>query len=219
MVSGTAVTDEPLLSPITGTPCVHCEYSVQEEWHRTDVEHHEEIRDEDHPVMGSRERKVEWDEVTETGGMMKLDSGRDAVPFYLRDGTGEVLVVPERAEVEAATTLEGPVEQSSPHYEVQGIKGLPFPYSTYSTGVRQMSEAVVPTDARVTVVGPVEIEDGTPQIRWTRRRGPSAKNRFLITLDEAGTAERSERRQMTRHLAIAAACVVGIIVVFALAAS
>jgi hypothetical protein len=197
MVTGTALAAEPLVAPVTGTPCVHWELSVSEDWRDPYPE--------------------EWLETNEApaprSGTVDHGATRRAVPFYVRDGTGDVLVTPDRAEITASSTFAGSVDRDDRAYYA-----LDLPEHPSSLGVRHVSEAAVPVQAMVTVVGPVDVDGGAAQIRWTQRGGPSAGNRFLVTTEEPVRAERAERRAMVRHFAVAAACLIGMVVVLAVVA-
>jgi E3 ubiquitin ligase len=70
-IVGTAQQKDPLLSPITGIPCVYYRYTIEEE--RRD----------------SRGRS-RWE---------VIDDGRSSAPFYLGDETGRILVEPAGAEM------------------------------------------------------------------------------------------------------------------------
>jgi E3 Ubiquitin ligase len=70
-IAGAAQQKSPLLSPITGVPCVYYRYTIEEE--RVDSK--------------GRSRWV------------AIDDGRSSTPFYLADDTGRILVEPEGAEM------------------------------------------------------------------------------------------------------------------------
>lgn len=213
VVEGAVVTDDPLISPITNTPCVYCTYSVEEEWRRewTVREQVPVYRDPRDP----RGRGIDYSEVThqksEVGTKVIAKDSR-STPFQVRDATGEVLVIPERAEVTGQPGFEGVVDRSSPMFEVPGVREQPD-----STGHRKLEEHLVPVGAQVTVVGPVETEGGTPRIRWEGRRRPSSRNPFVVTMQKAGDAARSDHRGMVRRFVVAGACLVGIVAVIAIA--
>lgn len=212
LVSGAAVTSEPLVSPVTGSACIYWELSVQEQWRSTRIERGTELRvSPDWRGPGVQPEhlmdKVPYEREVETGSGVK-DHGtiRRGAMFYLRDGTGEVLVDPDRAEVTASTTYEGTVDRSDPAYDAPGV-----PEHRSSLGVRHLREAVVPVDETVMVMGPVEVDGESPQIRWVGRRRPTAKNPFRISVEDPARVERAERRYMIRTFVVAALSLVGII--------
>jgi hypothetical protein len=199
MVSGTALAGDPLIAPVSGTRCVHWELSVKEDW-----------------LVEGRQRfeEEEWsEEMVPRSGTVDHGTFRNGVPFWIRDGTGDVLVDPDRAEITARKTFAGSVDRNDAAYHALDLEEH---YS--SSGLRHLEEAVVPVDGFVTVVGPVDLGDGSPQIRWTGRSGPSAGNRFLVTVEEPTRAEGTERRGMIRHFGVAATCLLGMIVVLAVVA-
>jgi len=213
VVAGTAVASNPLVSPITNTPCVYCTYSVEEEWRRewTVREKVPVHRDPREP----RGRGIDYREVTHQQskvGTKVIAKDSRSTPFQVRDATGEVLVIPERAEITGQPGFEGVVDRSSPMFEVPGV-----PEQPHSTGHRKIEEHLVPVGAEVTVVGPVETEGGAPRIRWQSRRRPSSRNPFVVTMQKASDAARSDHRGMIRRFVVAGACLVGIVAVIVIA--
>jgi hypothetical protein len=157
---------------------------------------------------------VPYEREVETGSGTK-DHGtiRQGVPFYLRDGTGDLLVDPDRAEVTASRTYEHTVDRSDPAYHATGVAE-----HRSSIGVRHVREAVVPVDQTVMVMGPVEIDGETPQIRWPHRRRPTAKNPFRISNEDPARVQRTDRRQMIKRFVIAGISLAGIVVILVLTA-
>jgi len=217
MVTGTVEAAEHLVSPVTNEACVHYDYEIHEDWHRTRIQRVKETVSTFDGSMydgmgGYRGSRDVWrDEVKEEAGTKRVASDSQAVPFTVNDGTGEVVVLPDRADFVGVTTFNDKVDASDPHYAVAGVDGL-----RDSAGTRQLSEAVVRVGDVVTVMGPVETENGAPRMRWTRTLGPSAKRRFLVTVEDPSGAERSERRQMIRRFVRATAYLAATIVIVAL---
>jgi hypothetical protein len=166
MVCGKAVGLGTLRSSITDTPCVAYEFVV-----------------------------LEASEDPQTPIESVIDAGRGATEFHVRDGTGEVLVVPDGAEIVGARS-----------------------YSGGAGGARSATEWVVPDGGDVTVLGRVAFEDGVPTIRddrgFFRRR-----SRYLITVEDPARAQRDERRGSLRRLAVATGCLLGIVLIVAVTAT
>ena len=175
MISGTADSADPLASPFTDSPCVYYEYSVSEDWIRS-----------------------------ETDGTIKLDSGENRTAFELHDATGSVTVVPDRADIDSPPPLKTTVDRNSPDYDVPGLGGLPFPFSDDSAGIRHFEESVIPVGAQVTVLGPVTVGDSGPVIEWKHSLGPGPSRPFLISHHEPGWAEHYEKKRMKRFFSVAA---------------
>lgn len=206
MVSGTAVVDEALLSPVTGTPCVYWEVSVTEPWEVVTYDVVEEVG----PTVpgGSRQRASN---VQTRSGATDHGTTRHGVAFQVDDGTGQVWVDPHAAEVIPAPTVHATVEPHEPAYHAIELREHP-----HSLGVRHVTEAVVRPGSPVAVLGPVHVDTTGTRISWTRRRLPGGRHPFRIMVDDPAWIQRAERRRMIRSFAIAAACLVGYLVLPAL---
>ncbi len=77
-IGGTVVSEQIIHAPFSQTPCVYCKYTIEQ------YEEHTE-RDSD----GKTKTHREW---------RTIASGEGAVPFYVQDETGKVLVQPSGAE-------------------------------------------------------------------------------------------------------------------------
>ncbi|HMJ63722.1 MAG TPA: GIDE domain-containing protein, partial [Candidatus Binatia bacterium] len=93
-VKGHADTTKPLMSYLSAAPCVDFHWRVDEHWSRivTETEQDSEGR--------TRTR------IRHESGWQTVASGGATIPFYLRDDCGEVLVMPEGAEIEPLDLLD-----------------------------------------------------------------------------------------------------------------
>ena len=88
-VKGTVKSDLPLETYLTETPSVWYKWSISEEWRKTET-----YRDKD----GNRKTRTK-------SGWRTVDSGGSYQSFFLEDDTGELLIEPEGAKIEAPTTM------------------------------------------------------------------------------------------------------------------
>ncbi|MFP4189244.1 MAG: GIDE domain-containing protein [Halobacteriales archaeon] len=145
-LEGKARSDKPLKSPFGGDNCVVCEYDV-EEYRMTDD-------------------GMEWQTV---------ESGTEALPFRVDDGTGEVRVEPDGAEfsLERDTRIEvdgseEPPERIRKFLEDEGVQADGFSDIIGIDGSvndRRYTERLAPVGDTVYVFGVAESEDGEAVIR------------------------------------------------------
>tara|TARA_B100001057_G_scaffold127737_1_gene126705 strand:+ start:2133 stop:2675 length:543 start_codon:yes stop_codon:yes gene_type:complete len=88
-VKGAVKSDAPLQTYLTERPSVWHEWSISEHWKKT-----ESYRDKD----GNRKTRTK-------SGWRKVDSGGGIQAFFLLDDTGELLIEPEGAKVDAPSTM------------------------------------------------------------------------------------------------------------------
>jgi hypothetical protein len=201
MVTGTVVADPWLISPSTGAECVYWEVSVKEDYQKVRVEHEETDYS-----LGSRRT---YREEVETGiGTFDHGTFRESTPFWVRDKTGGVYVVPDKADFKPKKTFSKSVRRGKPGYDAYGLGEV-----ERSVGVRQVDEAVIPLNEEVTVVGPAEVGPEGAQIVNRRRLGTSPRHPFLVTVDNPQRAQRRERRRMFRNFALAALCAIAMVVI------
>lgn len=106
-VSGTAESATPFTGFLSGKPCVHYSYDVEERWSRTVVETYQH-----NGKTRTRTRR-------ESGWTTVADGGESA-PFYLRDDTGALLIRPKGAKLEPVTLFEETVSRGHPLYYHKG---------------------------------------------------------------------------------------------------
>jgi len=134
---GTAEVEQPLVSYLAGTRCVHYQWKVEEHWSRTVTETHTDSQ-------GKSETRTRREE-----GWTTVASGGDAVPFYLKDDCGAILVRPAGAKLEAQSTFNETCGRSDPLYYAKG----PATSVANSDHRRRFTEDAIPLHAPLFVVG------------------------------------------------------------------
>jgi hypothetical protein len=136
-LKGTAESEIPLISYLAGTRCVQYAWQVDEHWSRTV---HETYTDaEGHTRTRTR---------TESG-WTKVAGGDQSTPFYLKDDTGIIRVVPEGATIHSITVFN---ETCSPNNDLYYGKG-PAHSVPDSTHRRRFHETALPLHTMLYVMG------------------------------------------------------------------
>jgi hypothetical protein len=136
-LKGTAESENPLASYLAETHCVQYTWQVDEHWSRTVVETYTDA----HGHSQTRTR-------TESG-WTKVAGGSYSVPFYLKDDTGVIRIVPEGATIHGVTVFNQTCSRSSPLYFGKGpASGVPD--STYR---RRFLETALPLHSMLYIVG------------------------------------------------------------------
>jgi hypothetical protein len=150
-LAGQAVSQEPLVAPGSGRPCLYYHHKV-EQVRRT------YSGDARHPLDAEKE----WYTVVE--------NERQA-PFYVRDATGDILVLPDGAKFETLETFFD--EPGSLGYEPAPGDSEPgvvdrvldsFDILEEDTGSYRTSEEIVPVGAPVVVYGSLHHTPGGSQV-------------------------------------------------------
>ncbi len=128
-VEGTAESEEFLTSYLAGRSCVYYEWSVEEEWERTSTD-----------SKGNKSTTSGWETVA---------SGGDRIPFYVKDDTGVVLILPERAEIKATSYFSETCSRQDRLYYAKG----PRKKVSNSTGRRRFQEKGIDAHAPLYVIG------------------------------------------------------------------
>lgn len=136
-VKGSAESESPLTSHLAGMRCVHYSWNVQEHWSRTVTETYTDSQGRTH----TRTR-------TETG-WKTVASGHKSIPFYLKDETGVIRVVPDGAKIEDKEVLDQTCDRTDPLYYLKG----PAQAVANSTHRRRFQENAVPLHSRLYVIG------------------------------------------------------------------
>jgi hypothetical protein len=138
-VKGEVKSDEPLTTYLTESPTVWYKWSVKEHWRRTETYTDSKGRTQTRTVSGWR----------------TVASGGTHQSFFLVDDTGELLIDPQGAKVDAPTTLSHHCGTSDPVYYGKGPSGA-IMNSTYR---RRFTEyALVPGD-NLYVLGPAKLRE------------------------------------------------------------
>ena len=136
-LKGTAESEMPLTSYLAGTRCVQYVWQVDEHWSRTV---HETYTDaEGHTHTHTR---------TESG-WTKVGGDSQSIPFYLKDDTGVIRVVPEGATIHSIKVFN---ETCSPNSDLYYGKG-PMHGVPNSTHRRRFHETALPLHIMLYVIG------------------------------------------------------------------
>ena len=100
-LKGTAESETPLTSYLAGAPCVQYAWQVDEHWSRTVTETYTDSKG--HTQTRTR---------TESG-WTKVAGGSQSIPFYLKDDTGVIRVVPDGAKIHSIKTFDETASRSS----------------------------------------------------------------------------------------------------------
>ena len=136
-VKGTAESDEPLTSYLAGARCVQYVWRIEEHWSRTVHETYTDAKGHVH----SRTR-------TESG-WTKIAGGEKSIPFYLKDDTGVIRIVPDGANINAVNTFNETCSPSSPLYFGKG----PEREIANTTHKRRFRETALPLHTMLYVMG------------------------------------------------------------------
>ncbi len=136
-LKGTAESEAPLQSYLNGTLCVTYKWQVQEHWSRLVTETSSDSRGHVH----TRTR-------TESG-WTTVAGGGEAVPFYLKDESGVVRIVPDKAAVHDKEVFERTCGRSDALYYDKG----PANAVANSDHRRRFRETAIPLHAELYVVG------------------------------------------------------------------
>jgi hypothetical protein len=136
-IKGTAESETPLTSFLAGVRCVQYEWHIDEHWSRTVVETYRDAQGRTH----TRTR-------TESG-WKTVAKGGESAPFFLKDDTGVVRIMPEKANIQNNKTFDETVSRQSPLYFDKG----PINEITYSTHRRRFQEGAIPLHALLYILG------------------------------------------------------------------
>jgi hypothetical protein len=161
-VKGSVMSDAPLQTYLTEKPSVWYEWSISEHWKKT-----ERYRDKD----GNQKTRTK-------SGWRKVDSGGSFQSFFLKDDTGELLIEPEGAKVDAPSTMSFSCSPTDPFYYEKG----PDRAIANSTHRRRFSERSLTPNDELYILGPAKLrqEVAKPMIAQSKE----AKYYFISTKSE-----------------------------------
>jgi len=136
-LKGAAESDAPLTSHLASVRCVQYAWQVDEHWSRTVTETYTDSKGHTH----TRTR-------TESGWTKVAGSG-EAIPFYLKDDTGVIRVVPDGASIQNVKTFD---QTCSPGDSLYYGKGPPHQIAN-STHRRRFHEMALPLHVPLYVMG------------------------------------------------------------------
>ena len=162
-VKGFVKSDAPLQTYLTEEPSVWYEGSISEHWEKTEY-----YTDKD----GNRKTRTK-------SGWRKVDSGGSYQSFFLTDDTGELLIEPEGAKVDAPSTMSYSCSPSDPLYYGKG----PDRAVADSTYRRRFSEHSLTPNDNLYILGPAKLRDDVAQPMIGQSKG--ARYYFISTKSEA----------------------------------
>jgi hypothetical protein len=136
-LKGTAESESPFTSYLAGVKCLHYAWQVDEQWRRV-------------VTSTTTDGKGRTRVTTRTeSGWTRIARGGESAPFYLKDDTGVVRIVPEGANIQANVTFNQTVGRSSPLYFGRCAAGE----IVNSTHQRRFHETALPLHAVLYVMG------------------------------------------------------------------
>ncbi len=136
-LKGTAESETPLTSYLAGTPCVQYTWQVDEHWSKTVTTIHTDSKG-----------HIQTSTHTESG-WTKVAGDSQSIPFYLKDDTGIIQVVPEGAKIHNTKTFDETVSRDNPLY----FEKAPQHEIANSTHKRRFHETALPLHTMLYVVG------------------------------------------------------------------
>jgi hypothetical protein len=121
-LKGTAESENPLTSYLAEVRCVQYKWQVEEQWRRTVTETYTDAKG--HTQTRTR---------TETG-WKRIAGDEKFIPFYLKDETGVIRIVPDGAEIKNNATFDETCSPSSPLYYGKGPAVAIAPYHAVRNG-------------------------------------------------------------------------------------
>lgn len=134
---GTAESETPLTSFLAEVPCVQYDWRVEESWSRTVTETHRD-------AQGRTQTRTRTER-----GSTTVASGGESAPFYLKDDTGVIPILPEGAQVEGTRTFNQTCTPSDALYFGKG----PRREVANSDHRRYFHETAIPLHAMLYVMG------------------------------------------------------------------
>ena len=188
-LQGTLECDQPLHSDLTHSPCAAFRYRVDRLWE-------EEYEERD--AKGNRTRR------TRSGSDLVAENERRA-PFWLRDATGRLLVVPDGARVDMEKIADrfepGDRQAAAPWWPVLPIPGGNHRGTRRTVGYR-LREEVLPIGSTIYVLGTAADRTGT----LAMGRGPEQEGMFLVSLKTREEVVHAARQTMILAHYAALAC-------------
>jgi len=136
-VKGTAESESPLVSYLAGAQCVQYSWQIDEHWSRTVHETYTDSKGQTH----TRTRQE--------SGWTNVAKDSKSAPFYVKDDTGLLRVVPEGASIEAKEIFERTCSRNDPLYYGKG----PEKQVANSDHRRRFHETAIPLHALLYIVG------------------------------------------------------------------
>lgn len=136
-LSGTAESEKPLTSYLTEKPCVQYNWQIEEHWSRQVVETY---RDADGKTQTRTRTESGWTDIGHRG---------ESIPFYLKDDTGVIRVLPEKASIDGETVIDETFRRGDAIYFSKG----PFREVANSDHRRRFRETMIPLHSNLYIIG------------------------------------------------------------------
>ncbi len=136
-LQGTAESEKSLVSYIAGVPCVQYTYQIEEHWSRTITETYRDAK-------GNTRTRTRTE-----SGWKNVARGGESVPFYLKDDTGILRILPEGAKIQGRETFSQIVNRGDPLY----FGKCPAGEVAHSSHRRRFRETALPLHAELYIVG------------------------------------------------------------------
>ena len=149
-LKGTAESEAPLTSYLAGVSCVQYRWQVDEHWSRT-------VTYVDSKGVHTR---------TESG-WTEVASGGQCPPFYLKDDTGIIRIVPEGAAIHGVSTFDRTCGMKDPLYFAKG----PTSAVADSTHQRRFKESALPLHIHLYVMGQAREREDVVAAEIARDKG------------------------------------------------
>lgn len=107
-LKGTAESEAPLTSHLAGIPCVLYNWTIQEHWSRMVTETYRD-------AQGHTQTRTRHE-----NGWTTIGHGEQSAPFYLKDETGVIRIMPEKAKVEDTEVFDKTCRRNDPLYFGKG---------------------------------------------------------------------------------------------------
>ena len=138
-LKGAARVAAPLTSYLAEEKCIWFSYKIEEEWERS-------VTTNDGDGNSKTETKSGW---------TIIDQGEERQVFHLEDETGEIRVLPERAEFIGDRVLHDTVRRTESLYHDKGPRGD----IADSTGRRRFVEHAIRADANIYMLGSARVRE------------------------------------------------------------
>ena len=136
-LKGTAESDTPLVSYLSNTSCVEYKWQVQEHWSRVVTETYTDSK-------GNVRTRTRVE-----SGWTTVAGDERSIPFYLKDDTGVIRILPDRASIQSNEVFDETCGLDSPLYYDKGpARSVPD-----STHRRRFRETAIPLHTTLYVVG------------------------------------------------------------------
>ena len=136
-LKGSAESETPLSSYLTGTRCVQYEWEIEEQWSRQVTETYKDAN-------GKTQTRTRTE-----SGWTNVGQGDEHPPFYLKDDTGVIRIIPEGASIEGVTAMNEVFGRGDSIYFGKGP-----PHSVpNSDHRRRFKETAIPLHSAIYVIG------------------------------------------------------------------